>query len=220
MSKSSDTEVWKNVIYLPPDIQISNQGQVRRFVTMEDYEIVKLATSSNYKFLNIRGQSYAVHRLVAELFVHNPDPEIYTIVKFKNGNRSDCKAENLEWVTTSKKSKESFTSGSDVRRKIFCPELDQVFGSVRSAACITGVPQELISKCIQKGMKMCGLTFQMIEADSPLLDDHNIFYIDLDSAVELAHESKSVADFQTKVMELVGEGIKRVKKVEVVEKNE
>ena len=41
-----------------------------------------------------------IHRLVAEYFV--PNPNNYTIVHHKNGNKLDCRAENLEWVTAQK----------------------------------------------------------------------------------------------------------------------
>ena len=40
-----------------------------------------------------------VHRLVALQFVHNPDPARKLFVNHKNGNKNDCRACNLEWVT-------------------------------------------------------------------------------------------------------------------------
>ena len=46
-----------------------------------------------------------VHRLVAEYFV--PNPNNYTIVHHKNGNKLDCRAENLEWVTAQKNNLET-----------------------------------------------------------------------------------------------------------------
>lgn len=41
--------------------------------------------------------SYKLHRLVGDAFIENPDnkPQI----NHKNGNKSDCRASNLEWVT-------------------------------------------------------------------------------------------------------------------------
>ena len=40
-----------------------------------------------------------LHRLVALQFVHNPNSERKLYVNHKNGNKSDCRACNLEWVT-------------------------------------------------------------------------------------------------------------------------
>lgn len=37
------------------------------------------------------------HRLVAELFVDNPNPEKFNIVNHKNHAKEDCCARNLEW---------------------------------------------------------------------------------------------------------------------------
>jgi hypothetical protein len=42
-----------------------------------------------------------IHRLMAEAFVHNPNPEKFTIVNHKDGNKLNCAVENLEWVSAS-----------------------------------------------------------------------------------------------------------------------
>ncbi|ARF08987.1 HNH endonuclease [Catovirus CTV1] len=42
-----------------------------------------------------------VHRLVAETFIHNPDPKNKIFVNHKNKNRLDNRIINLEWVTPS-----------------------------------------------------------------------------------------------------------------------
>lgn len=48
---------------------------------------------------NKKDHVYMKHRLVAELFVPNPKPEVYNRVHAKNGDKTDCRAENLYWGT-------------------------------------------------------------------------------------------------------------------------
>lgn len=52
-----------------------------------------------YAHVHGRGKDYNVHRLVAELFVPNPEPGIYNCVNHKDFNRLNNRAENLEWCT-------------------------------------------------------------------------------------------------------------------------
>ena len=44
---------------------------------------------------------YALHRLVAEHFIPNPDPQKYTQVNHIDGNRYNNAVSNLEWCTPS-----------------------------------------------------------------------------------------------------------------------
>lgn len=62
---------------------------------------IKKSFNSNVK-INIRetfkDREYRMHRLVATVFVSNPDPKKYNIVDHINGNRVDYRVVNLRWV--------------------------------------------------------------------------------------------------------------------------
>lgn len=56
------------------------------------YRMVRLTIGKNKK-------SYAIHRLVAEAFL--PNPNKLDIVNHKDGNKLNNRVENLEWVSQS-----------------------------------------------------------------------------------------------------------------------
>ena len=68
-------------------------GKIKNVKTQE--------TTSNF-YLNEEGYAVyngkLVHRLMADAWLKNPDPEMFTEVNHKNKNRSDNSIENLEWV--------------------------------------------------------------------------------------------------------------------------
>lgn len=75
-----------------------------------------------------KGKTFAVHRLVAQLFVSNPDnkPE----VNHKDSNRLNCQASNLEWVTSSENSLHGYASGfatQKPRRKLTENDYKEIF---------------------------------------------------------------------------------------------
>jgi hypothetical protein len=56
-------------------------------------------SKTGHKLVKIGGKTYALHRIIALTFVHNPSPEEKPIVAHKNGSIRDCRASNLEWIS-------------------------------------------------------------------------------------------------------------------------
>lgn len=103
-----EEEYWVplNILDIKPNVyEITNYGNVRRirdkypikaqilFSQNGAYRVVNLANTSKS-----RPKKYLVHRLVALLFV--PNPNRYPYVNHMNNNGMDETYRNLSWVTT------------------------------------------------------------------------------------------------------------------------
>lgn len=106
-----EQEIWKDVKGYEGLYQVSNLGRVKSlrrktwngkgyFVINEKY-LKESFNNSGYKNVGIskngKSRFYAVHRLVAETFVKNPNN--YNVVNHINEIKTDNRPENLEWCT-------------------------------------------------------------------------------------------------------------------------
>lgn len=94
-----------------PYFLVSKDGEVRN---LESMHLIKPGDNGHgYKFVyasvNKKRINRYVHRLVAECFVDNPNH--YNEVNHLDGNKSNNKAENLEWCTKSRNVSHSYEIG-------------------------------------------------------------------------------------------------------------
>lgn len=110
--------LWKPVVGFESEYEVSNEGTVRSNGVYREHHKGKIKATnktptSDYFYVKLSKDSKmwnrSVHRLVAEAFV--PKPPNATMVNHKNGDKTDNRAENLEWVTCSENHRHAYKTG-------------------------------------------------------------------------------------------------------------
>ena len=152
-----DNEEWKDI---PSEIingvngyKISNYGRVKNHKG-------KITNGSNhesgYLWVSISPKQYLLHRLVAKVFI--PNPENKEQVNHIDGNKTNACVSNLEWCSNKENSQHAHDNGLNSNTKpIIQYDIDMnkinEFKSQKEASNILNISYSSINKCCKDKMK-------------------------------------------------------------------
>ena len=117
-------EEWRIVLGYEK-YEVSSLGRIRCYrKTSKTYRILKPVPRDknkpdDYLRIYMKGKFHTMHRLVADAFIMNPNPN-KKFVNHKNGIKTDNRVENLEWCTRSENMQHSYNTGLHKTGKDHC----------------------------------------------------------------------------------------------------
>lgn len=175
-------EIWKDIPGYETLYQVSNFGRVKalsKIVTYSDgrnrhYEeriLVETYDGGDYPKITLTSldkshKQFHIHRLVALVFVDNPNQEAFNVVNHKDENKKNNHCTNLEWCDITYNNRYSHTTEKLNERKKKAVDqytLDGKFiktysGAREAARCIGLKTHKHICECCNgvKGVKSAG----------------------------------------------------------------
>lgn len=142
-----ENEIWKQIIIddvtdkLDKKYYISNLGRFKNSsgIILDNYKL----SSFGYNRVLVYNKTYFIHRLVAHMFI--PNPENKPQVNHLDGNKLNNNVENLAWATNQENSIHKFQTGlgNNYTRKVTQYDLEnnkiKDFKSIREAMNETGI---------------------------------------------------------------------------------
>lgn len=146
------------------DYEISSYGRV--YSCKREIILTPYLNGWGYETVDLlrNGERYRrrVHRLVAEAFVENifNKPEVNHI----DGNKTNNRADNLEWVTNQENVRHAFDTGLNVRssydagkpkRKVLVVETGQIYESINECARQLKCNHSTVIACLKGKQTTC-----------------------------------------------------------------
>ena len=167
-------EEWRDIEGFEVHYQVSNLGNVRNIkqrhrkstkvykqqMLKTGYMVVNLWQDGAYNFRR-------VHRLVAQAFI--PNPEGKPFINHIDGNKTNNRVENLEWVIKEENERHARKTGlhdEDMKKRrisiiaINATGQTERFESMAEASKALGINQGNISKAIKRGHRAGGYRFK------------------------------------------------------------
>lgn len=130
---------------------VCDTGKVFNTVSLK---IIKKHIIKGYEcvflYENKKAKYRAMHRLIAELFI--PNPNNYRFINHKDGNKLNNNVENLEWCTSKQNMQHAFNNNLiKTNKKVIQKDLEgnilNIYESLLKACYATQTPASNISAC-------------------------------------------------------------------------
>lgn len=149
MKTHGTKEIWKPVEGYR-NYEVSNKGNVRH-IRRPWKNLSLIASNNGYIMVHLYQDGFdemvLVHRMVAQAFIYNDDPEHKSEINHKNYNKHCNHVDNLEWVSS--RYNKQYSKNIPVYQ--IDRETDEIiaeYSSLTEAAALNGWHSNNISTCI------------------------------------------------------------------------
>lgn len=169
-------EIYKPINGYEGMYLISNFGNIKSFrkgkkgtgnYKRKEYAKKQRTNNKGYKMVDLykdnKRKQLLVHRLVAEAFVFNDNPNDYKCVNHKDENKANNRADNLEWCSQKYNMNygicpERIGRANSKKVKMLSKEYETIksFNSIIGAERETGISNGNISDCLHGRRKSAG----------------------------------------------------------------
>lgn len=152
--------IWKSIDFAP-SYEVSDTGRVRNTNFNRSgatKEMSYFDSNNGYKMVGImvngKQKSFGVHRLVAQAFIQNP--EKLPFVNHLNGDKTDNRVENLEWITNKDNQLHGFyeLGHHGLTKPVQCLETGKVYQSAQQAGRELGICSRNIAQAAQPNHRL------------------------------------------------------------------
>lgn len=143
MEQSKDHPVWADyTIYPDGRVFSKKRGHFKKYQkTKSGYCVIAVYKdkAKNYK---------SIHRLVAEAFIPNPNPDVLTDVNHIDNNKENNCVENLEWCTHAENLQHSNILESSKTRALSLEQVDEIRELIAQGIGQTSIANKFnVSRC-------------------------------------------------------------------------